>query len=126
MYHFWFSSGSLGFTSSLMVVVVSALDLIFILLLSTVVYFSLNTFPSFVFAETIRRLLFLPWLIVSVVSGMRVISFSKAFLFFGSFFSSPLAEPLSLNDIDATFLFGVTDMRLLNLSLVFFRNGMWL
>ena len=126
LYHVWLSSGSLAVTASFIFVAVSTLEIIFILLLSTLRNFRLNILPSAVFAVTMSRLLFLPWLIVSVVSGMRVISFSNAFLFFGSFFSSPLAELLPLNDIADRFLFGVADMRLLNLSLVFFRNGMWL
>ena len=130
LYQLLFSSGSFGVTSSFTVVAESTFDVIFILLLSMVLYFSLIIFPSFVFADTMSRLLFLPWFTVIVVSGRSVISFSKDFLFFGSSFASLrflLASLASLGDLaPLRFFFVALLVRLLNLSLAFFRNGMWL
>ena len=136
------SSGSLGVTVIFSFSAESRRLFMPMVLLSILRYFSWNGLPSSVFAETIRRLLFLPCLIFIRVSGNSVISFSKPFLFFGSLAfclsrSAP-CRPLRLDNeflslaslasflFFAFFLLLVLDGSFLNLSFAFFRNGTWL
>ncbi|CUP33237.1 Uncharacterised protein [Segatella copri] len=130
LYHFLSSSGSLASTESFTFMAVSTFEMILIWLLSTFLYLSGNTLPSSVLAFTISRLVFLPWRILNVVSGRRVISRSKARLFLGNaFFGSAACSFAS-----CFFFFFSCFLRCIcallwvrsNLSFTFFRKGTWL
>ena len=87
-YQTLFSSGCLGNMVILSLRAESTLLLIRMLFWSILRYFNLNVLPSGVLAETMRRLLFLPWFTVKKLSGRSIISCSKLFLFLGSVFLS--------------------------------------
>ena len=116
-------------------------------------HFSLICLPSGVRADTSRRFDFLPCWMVRVLSGVRVISFWKVFLFLGSSFCSlassflaffpaaeppdalsfPAAEPAdalffpAAEPPDALFFLAVfLAGAFLNRSFTFFRKGEWL
>ena len=118
------------------VVAVSTFEIMRMRLLSSFLYFKLNLRPSFVLALTINRLLFLPCDMMTDVSGMSTISFSKLRLFFGNTFFSFSSSLLPLPPfavVRALRLLRCLDEEsldertvLLNLSLVFFKNGTWL
>ena len=83
LYHDFLSNGSLGETVNFNRTILSTLLIILIRFSPSFLYFKLKSFPSSVLATTMRRLDFLLWVILRVVSGRKTISCSKLFLFLG-------------------------------------------